>query len=169
MTETNIRSAYLAVILGWANRQPPVPYIYDGKDPDNDTVTTDSQGNRLILPPGLDCSGCACKAMEEIQIASTGFALAHNTTWLWQNLSPIDESEALGGDLVLYGDDADHIDHVMILVGDGRVIGSSGAGRGCITVAQAQAAGACVHFRDSPRYRADLLGFRALPVDGLAT
>lgn len=168
---SDTRAKFIGTIDGWATRQPrPVPYIYGAKDPDNPTPQYDRNGNRTDdRPPGADCSGCYGRAMVTVGIADKNFPLLHNAQWIANNLAPTDTPDV--GDCCCYGKDWDHVDHVMAWVGDGRVIGASGAGSDCITPEQAFAKTppACVHYEPSVDYRDDFLGYRSLPVDGIAT
>jgi cell wall-associated NlpC family hydrolase len=155
--ESTTRRMIVVVADELASRVPHAPYIYGGKNPDAPTGD---------LPPGLDCSGFACWCMARVGLVPEGFGGEHNAASLWDLLSPLDEGGAVQpGDFAFYGTP---IDHVMMLGQDGAVVGASGAGAGCVTVEQAEAVGACVHYKSSVNYRKDFVGYRALPIGGIA-
>lgn len=66
--------------------------------------------------------------------------------------------DAPAGKLAFYGPPG-RADHVMLCVGDGRVYGACGGGKGTTVPTR----GACVQYRGSLRYRPDFLALRSLP------
>ncbi|NTX09045.1 C40 family peptidase [Myxococcus sp. CA040A] len=126
------------------------PYRWAGK----------GERDGLAGPRVFDCSGLVTWAYREV--GDVDWRRTHNTDTLWAKCAPVQESELLPGDLVLYGKDGDP-DHVMVHVGGGVVVGASGGGRKTLTLADAYSQGARVQAHASFRYRRDLLGFRRLP------
>lgn len=149
-----LREEYLKIIDRWAT-QPfsdgivGVPYLWGHKDPTK----------------GLDCSGLVTCAGEAVGIWPVGYSVGHNAASLsYLNGQSMAQGDLLPGDMCFYGPDAKSVDHVMIFVGDGRVVGASGGGTNCTTVEFARSIGACVHYKNSINYRSDLVGFGRLPV-----
>ncbi len=145
--------AFLSVLSVLVNHA--VPYIFGGKDPSNPTPP-----NREA---GLDCSGCVTWALEQLGIVPEGFGLMHSAASLWEGadglLVPVVDG-VREGDLAFYG--RPRVDHVMAVFDSTQVVGASGAGATCVTVAEARRLGACVHYRAPHAYRSDLVGYRRL-------
>lgn len=99
----------------WAQRRAAVqflvdhvglPYAWGGHDPRT----------------GMDCSGAVTQAWEFAGIIPRGTGRAYSAQGLYNALPRIAAFRALPGDLVFYGN-WHRIRHVMMVVGDGRVIG----------------------------------------------
>lgn len=147
LTEAQIRDN----VLGIAHQlvEEGIPYIWGAKNPEKDG--------------GLDCSGFVTFVLEAAGVEPDGFGQIHNAASLAALYDTIDAEFAQGGDLVVYGPGG-AVEHIMMLVGDGTVVGSSGGGHTCTTPAIAKQLGAGVHYRPSVNYRNDLVGYRRLPI-----
>jgi hypothetical protein len=145
----NPREAFLAALDSWASCTftdglLAVPYIYGGKDPQ----------------VGLDCSGAITNALQIAGVAGFPPDLT-NAQKLYEASAPTNIGDVQPGTLVFYGQSRDAIDHVMAVAdqvaGVWRVLGASGAGKRCTTLALARQAGACVHYEPRINYRPDFL------------
>lgn len=107
-----------------------------------DTVNTDA----LMLPKGVRAGG------REDGVEGLG-------------LEVVPEASVRPGDLCLYGPSDDDADHVMVFMGNGRVMGACGGDRTTKTVALAYLLNppACVRVKPLVRYRPHFRGFRRLP------
>lgn len=86
---------------------------------------------------------------------------------LWRRLAPPAGGVALPGDLAFYGPHADAVPtHVVIVIGEGRLIGTSRGDSKCRSFEDAVKRGAYVRVHASARYRTGFLGYRAMPVEG---
>jgi cell wall-associated NlpC family hydrolase len=119
---------------------------------------------------GADCSG----------IASGALYIATSGRYDWREMWNADRFHHQlpvtlhpePGDAAVYGT-PERATHIMLVVGDGRVIGACGGGPETKTEALARARGARVQFRPRADYRrrrtadgrlvSDFLGFRKLP------
>lgn len=123
-----------------------LPYVWDAKG-----------------PLRFDCSGLITYALH--QVGGPDWRQYGNCVWLWQKLAGVDATESFPGTppeapagcLAFYGP-KDRPGHVMVVVGDGRVLGACGGGPGTTQPTR----GACVQYRSSVRYRPDFAGYRAL-------
>lgn len=123
------------------------PYIWGSRDP----------------AKGLDCSGTVVWALRELGLEPKGW-----------NATAAEMAKAASavivpqvGDLAFYGSIFSGVNHVMVYVGDGKVIGASGGGPGTNTVAEARAKGAEVKVLPV-NYRSDFRGYGRLPVQAAA-
>lgn len=148
-------------LIAEAQKYVGTPYIYNGKG------------------PYFDCSGYITELIEE----ATGhdWRHTHNAARLFEVCPRIPEADEYlenitagaphwpcpgvqPGDLVFYFDETGTIvDHVMLVVGDGRVLGASGGDHTTTTLEEAARRHACVHFKDSVDYRPHFAGYRAFP------
>lgn len=113
----------LTIMLDYARSLLGVPYIYGGQ--------TDQ---------GCDCSGFVLMCLNVIGMKPKGDLTADGLYRLFKaNKKPTPER----GELFFYGNE-DHISHVAIHLGDGFVIESGGAGKGCDFPSQAFDLSACV-------------------------
>ena len=88
-----------------------LPYLWGGKNP----------------KVGLDCSGAVTQAWEAAGIIPNSTGSAYTAQALYNACRRVPVSEALPGDAAFYGN-WHHIHHVMLVVGDGRVIGAIAKG-----------------------------------------
>jgi murein DD-endopeptidase len=137
-----------ARFLFYAFSKEGCSYLWDGKGPNT-----------------FDCSGLITWALKAA--GGPDWRYTHNAQVLADVLEPCETM--LPGEVLVafYGKDWDHVGHVMVVVGDGRVYGACGGDSRCTTVeksAARQGGGARVRFRGTPDYRPerDLLGFRRL-------
>jgi cell wall-associated NlpC family hydrolase len=142
MTGPEIRQRLLWSML----KLQGTPYLWGGKDP----------------ATGLDCSGAVGCCLEENQIVPAGWKLSHNADAIaaWCNSIPAIDAEP--GDLVFYGSQY-KINHVMMVAGEGEVVGAAGGGRWCTTIATAQARGAEVK-KVRVGYRMDVVRYGRIPL-----
>ncbi len=122
-----------------------LPYLWGGKDP----------------AVGLDCSGAVTNAYESVGIMSKGSSKRYGSADLAKALRPISASEVKKGDLVFYGPSG--VSHVMMIVGDGRVIGATGGGSKTTTTDIARQQGAYVKYMPID-YRKDIISYGAAPI-----
>lgn len=130
-----------------AKEQLGKPYVWNADGPDT-----------------FDCSGLVCWLLKELFVSNWG--ATHNCQKLWDELVPTKNPKP--GDLAFYGLRGKHAvkcSHVMIHVGDGRVIGACGGNRDVTSVQAAIAKGARVQFKTSKDYRPDFIGYRVAPLD----
>lgn len=134
------------------------PYVLGGRGMEIWTPVRPKPSPFLVL----DCSGNIGYCIK----AAGGMDLrwTHNAAAYFSELPMIPESKARPMDVCIYGM-PNHPDHIMWWVGDGRVLGSCGAGHENDSIASAvtnQAAGrndGKAQYRSKPDYRQDLLGF----------
>ena len=119
------------------------PYIWGGKDPKK----------------GLDCSGAVTCAYENSGFARPGARYKYGSADLHKKLEPTTSPKK--GDLVFYGKNG-KVNHVMMVVGDGRVIGATGGGSSTKTPDDAMKIGACVKYKPMD-YRKDLISYGSAP------
>lgn len=126
------------------------PYLWNGK---GERHQVDDQ-----LIPAFDCSGLVTYALKK----ATGKDLraTFNTKKMWEEWKPVEFKDLIPGDVALYGDP---INHVMVVMPDGRVMGACGGGRHTKHLVQAIASGARVMFKAEHNYRKDLVGYRRPP------
>ena len=111
---------------------------------------------------GLDCSGLVTLGLW--LVSGQDFRAMHNTQRMWNEWEPISSAATRPGDLALYGRTPEKVEHVMVLLEGGAVVGASGGGRTTTSLEEAARIGACVKRYRSPLYRKDLLGYRRLPL-----
>ncbi len=122
------------------------PYLWNGKG------------------PGVDCSGVVTVAYREA--GGPDWTRTHWTDRLWMELPKVVGKPA-PADLLLYGGSAPNdVDHVMVHLGDGVLIGACGGGRWCTSVELARSRDARVRLVQLDRYRLnDFRGVRRLPLE----
>lgn len=123
-----------------------LPYLWGGKDPS----------------VGLDCSGAVTNAYVAAGLMKPNAPKRYGSRDLREALRPISEAEAKPGDTVFYGPGG-KVNHVMLYVGDGSVIGATGGGSKTTSVDIAMRDGAYVR-KEPLRYRKDLIGFGSAPI-----
>lgn len=112
-------------------------------------------------PLALDCSGTVTCGLFVATGGRIRWQETHNAARLFADLEPTTSPKP--GDLCFYGRPG-KVSHVMVWVGDGRVVGASGGNSDTLSREIAQRQGACVKFKKSHLYRPDWRGFRALPL-----
>jgi cell wall-associated NlpC family hydrolase len=127
--------------LNWCYSQKGKPYIWAAKGPD-----------------AYDCSGLVTAGL--LAIGGPDWRAMWNSQRLFGSLKNIEGRAAKAGDLVFYGP-PHRITHVMVLWDDGRVFGATGGGSQTKTPTK----GAEVQFRSKVKYRPDVRGFRAFPLE----
>lgn len=146
---SDARLAFLDAVLSKEN----APYLWGAKGPDN-----------------FDCSGLVTWAL--LQAGCRDWRQTHSSHVLWNVLEPLDElvetdgriiQKPQPGDLAFYGAPG-RINHVMVVWGDGRVIGACGGNSDTTGIAEALKRNAKVRFRSSLNYRPDFRGYRKLPL-----
>ncbi len=145
-TTTDPRSLALATLvdlLGLPYLWPCQENGYKGKDP---------------ADGGLDCSGAVNWARYKAGVTPAVEKI--DADELYRKLDKVEAKDAQMGDLCFYGTE-EHVTHVMMVVGDGRVIGESGGGSRCRTVEISKSVGACMKYR-GPGYRSDVVGYGRL-------
>lgn len=132
----------------------PTPYVWGGK-----------------RPGGLDCSGLVTLSLWEASDGRIDWRDTHNTDRLWAPSPltlPVDVADLLPGDLAFYwGDNSkgpEDVSHVAVYAGAGVVIGQNWGGPSDTNPAASRAAGKVSSVKPI-HYRADLAGFRRLPLD----
>ncbi len=101
---TRCRPPHGADLLETAWRLKQTPYLWGG-----------------MTPLGIDCSGLvytACKVH--------GRLLPRDADQQFQVGTPVEEADLRPGDLVFFGPDSDHIDHVGLYLGEGLFLDASG-------------------------------------------
>lgn len=134
-----------------------IPYVWGGKNP---------LISREPWPTGgLDCSGFVTYALH--LLGGPDWRGSHNTDRLWTTLERIDEVELQPGDLVLYrgkySTGPNDVEHVMVFVGCGCVVGQAFGGKANTSPGYSIALG---HWTKALglRYRNDVAGFARLPL-----
>lgn len=118
----------------------------------------------VVVWGDLDCSDLVARAFLAVGLPD------RRATWRAQDfadkLAPIEGHPDLG-DLGFYGLDWQHVIHVVIHLGGGRVLSADGATRRITTELQARAAHAFVRIHETAAYRHDVrfLGWRRSPLD----
>lgn len=132
----NYALAYLNSLVG-------TPYIWASKNPSN----------------GLDCSGAYVVALEHAGLARPGARYKYGSADLHKALQPTSNPKM--GDAVFYGKNG-KVSHIMMIVGDGRVLGATGGGRNTKTIDDAHAANAAVKYKPL-NYRPDFISYGSAP------
>ncbi len=139
------------VLLGFA-KEPALPYLwpckengYKGKDPDDG---------------GMDCSGAVQWARYKAGLIKKTEVKRYNADDLYRMLPRVSGKGTVVGDLVFYGTEQ-HVNHVMLLIGDGKCIGECGGGPRCTTVEISRKVGARMQVK-KVAYRSDIVGFRRI-------
>lgn len=156
MASLSQRCRFVATVL----EQLGAPYLWNAKG----NLVPDGPGKQVRV---FDCSGLVTWAWK--MVGGEDWRATHNTDVLWAKLKPTTALRA--GTLVLYGVKGqngrrDDPNHVMVLMGEGVVVGASGGGHLTTTLALARGAGgggARVKALPHYTYRPDCLGFRDLP------
>ena len=124
------------------------PYIWGGRDPSY----------------GLDCSGAVDVAMEAAGIVPKGHAVRFAADDLERSLESISKGDLQVGDLVFYGSRLKPgATHVMMYVGEGKVVGATGGGRNSTSPQIAREQDAAVKVKNLD-YRKDIRGYGRLPI-----
>jgi cell wall-associated NlpC family hydrolase len=129
------------------------PYIWRGKGL---YLSDDVKG---LVPHTFGCAVFDCSGFYTSALWEAGcrdMRSTHNAQLLSMLLPRTDAPKA--GDAAFYGPDWKHVDHVMMCLGDGNVIGASGAGHNCTTLELAAEKHARVHTVPA-QYRRDFLGY----------
>lgn len=119
---------------------------------------------RTVLWGRLDCSELVAVAFLAVGLPD------YRRSWRAQdfadNLPPVDGPPRVG-DLGFYGADWQHVQHVVIHLGDGKILSASGASKHIKTEEAARRAGARVRIYGGTNYRRDIpfLGWRRSPLD----
>lgn len=141
-------SEHRLIMLDWLQAQQGCLYRWGGKG--ELSVMTDGQMRAVY-----DCSGLVTSAF--FHVGARDLRQSHNAQRLWDELEPIAaDEEVLPLDLALYG--SEHINHVMFVWGDGRVMGACGGDHTTVTIARALEQHAKVQFRPVVDYRHDIHG-----------
>lgn len=160
-------------VMEWAGARLQCAYIWGAKGEELPASAWLDVG--LEPPPCrevFDCSGFAVGAMMAAKLVSSSWLHSHNADRIFHTLSPVGFDGVAPADLAFWGRPA-HVTgparatHVMLLNGDGTVLGASGGNQSTTTLEIAHKAGACVRVRSSHQYRPDFLGFRKLPLPPL--
>lgn len=115
-------------------------------------------------PDRWDCGGFVCDGMRFVGLPD------HRATWgsadLYRELEPVAPEEVRPMDMAFWTGKApgSKVEHVMFVVGDGRLIGACGGGHKTLTVEDAKRDNAKVRFRESIHYREAFVGYRRLPI-----
>lgn len=125
------------------------PYIWGGKNPRE----------------GLDCSGAVTAAVVAAGLAPPSFK-NNNAESLYKISKKISSSDVEAGDVAFYGSTMPwgKVSHILMTVGDGRVMGASGGGPSTTSVAIAKQQGAEVKILPKAEYRSDFVGYGRLPL-----
>lgn len=136
-------------------------------DPTKFLAATLSREGRPYLfaqkgPNTFDCSGLVTWSIWTAGGVDLRRTFAAST--MWERFEPCQRPAPGELALALYGFPADPpvVDHVMVVMPDGRVYGACGGDRGTTTLAIAKLRGAKVQYRSGPDYRPDFLGYRRL-------
>ena len=129
-------------------------------------------------PEQFDCSGFVTYLIH--RMGGYDWRQTHNAAALWRDCESIPEADLHldditkgaplwpcpgvdAGDLAFYGPEGEP-DHVMLVWGDGQVLGASGGNHHTTSPEIAAQLGACVRFRPRVDYRPDFLGYRRFPL-----
>lgn len=128
-----------------------IPYVWGGRD----------------AGLGLDCSGFITVALYQLSLGSLDFRATHNTDRLWAELPRIRIGDEQPGDVAVYqgakSTGPDDVEHVMLHVGAGVVVGQAYGGRANTSREYSIQRG---HWTRAlaTSYRGDLCGFLRLPL-----
>jgi cell wall-associated NlpC family hydrolase len=118
------------------------PYIWGGSDPGK----------------GFDCSGVVVWALQQLGLEPKKFDGTAAELHKKSSLVLVPQV----GDLAFYGSLFGGVSHVMVYMGDGKVIGASGGGSSTTTAAKAREQNAMVKILPVD-YRSDFRGYGRLP------
>jgi len=132
--------------VSWMQMHLGCWYIYGGK------------GEIIENGRVFDCSGAVTCAYHEN--GGPDWRQTHSAAKLYDVCEKVKDPQP--GDLCFYGPPG-KITHVMMYVGDGRVIGASGGNNSTVKVEFAKKIGAKILYRPKVQYRADFRGYGRLP------
>jgi hypothetical protein len=110
-----------------------------------------------------DCSGLVTSAIYHATRGRVDWRSAKNAQALFDSCKDLERSGQRPC-LAFYGVAKNMIEHVVVVLPDGRIIGANGGGRWCSSPDKAKEKGARVRFYSSPNYRKDLKGFKQIPL-----
>lgn len=151
MTSTGISTQRLR-LLEVGQSLLGAPYVWAAKG----TLHPNENG---LMVPCYDCSGFVTHCY--LQVGGFDWRPMHNCQRLFIALPQT--KKPFAGDLCFYGTDSNRVSHVMMWVGDGRVIGACGGDSRVTSVEIARQFRAMVKFKNSHLYRKDFLGFGSSP------
>lgn len=130
----------------------PTWYVYGGRS----------------IPQGCDCWGFWPALFTEL--GEHDIAKLMTPWWTdkaYEKLPTVKPDQLKMGDAIFYGGDEDSpwdVDHAMMYLGNGVIIGQSGGGQTTTSILKAQLANPQARVRVYPEYtyRADIKGFRSL-------
>lgn len=111
---------------------------------------------------GIDCSGVVTLGL--YLVGAPDVRATANTDVLWTGLAPIEARDVRPGDLAFYGGTGDDVEHVMVVLDGGEVVGASGGDSRTTSLEVAHRMDARIRRYSTPLYRRDLRGYRRLPL-----
>jgi hypothetical protein len=112
-----------------------------------------------VYPEGRDCSG-----LVSVSLLAAGWRdvrTTYNSKIMFAQFQPTYSPE--GGDFSFYGTE-ERVEHVMIVMSDGRVFGACGGDSETVNPLLARMRRARVQYRQDARYRGDFIGYRVNPL-----
>lgn len=146
---TTQRAAFVRRVLAHHGERPG--YVWGGK-----------------TPGALDCSGLVTLSLWEASDGKLDWRQTINTDGLWRLPAVETVAELRNGDLCLYWGEhstgPEDVSHVMVYFDPGQCLGMAWGGPGDTNAANSRAMGKVSLVRPV-NYRADLAGFRRLPLE----
>ena len=154
MSDSDLRLDFLS----WLESKEGLPYCWPCKE-------NNYSGKDLKIALYKDCYDCSGLVNAGIWHVTKG-RIDNRANWsaqaMFDKLEPVTRPEP--GDLAFYGANDGRIDHVMVVVGDGRVYGACKGGRKVTSPDIARSLGARVMYRPNVNYRKDFRGYRKLKI-----
>lgn len=114
-----------------------------------------------------DCSGLISSGLFAATKGRIDWRASTGAQKMCSFLPKLTEAEAKGQPcLAFYGPALNAINHVMLVLPDGRAFGACGGNHDCVTPEISTKKGARVRYRASYAYRPDFKCFRAIPLEG---
>ncbi len=110
-----------------------------------------------------DCSGLITSALYHATKGRLDWRASRNAQWLYESCKKNDTKCGLPC-LAFYGPGKNAINHVMLVLKDGRAYGACSGGSWCLTPELAKKKGARVRYRADHLYRDDFRGFGEIPL-----
>lgn len=114
-----------------------------------------------------DCSGLITSGLYAATQKRLDWRANTNAQLMMKKCQPLSEKDAKGkACLAFYGPAMNMVNHVMLVLPDGRSFGACGGNSAVTSPEIAVKKGARVRYRPTHAYRPDFLCFRALPLEG---
>lgn len=153
----------LGAFVAWVLSKENLPYCWPTEE--NKYSGKDLRGAKY--KDCYDCSGLITSGLYAATQKRLDWRANTNAQLLYKKCQPLTEKQAKGKVcLAFYGHGLNALNHVMLVLPDGRAFGACGGNSSTTSPELAAKQGARVRYRPTHAYRPDFKGFRALPLEG---